>query len=120
MLVTGGNPVKKWLATIVSTLLCAGLLVSAGCNREKAMAGGAPAMPPPVVSVVNAVVRDVPVYLDEIGACAARESVTITPQIAGIITGRHFKDGEDLKKDQPLFTIDPRPFQAALDAANAQ
>src|SRR5258708_2746024 len=77
-------------------------------------------MPPPMVTVADAKTQDVPVYLDEIGKCTAQESVTITPQVAGIIMQRHFEDGADLKKDQLLFTIDPRPFQAQLDAAQAQ
>ena len=61
-----------------------------------------------------------PVYLDEIGKSGAFEAVTVTPQIPGRITERLFEDGAQLKKDQPLFTIDPRPYQAQLDAAQAQ
>lgn len=111
---------KTWNACVTAALLSAGLLGAAGCNRQQAHAGGPPAMPPPAVAVATAVSRDVPLYLDEIGRCSAMESVTITPQVAGIITGRHFQDGADLKKDQLLFTIDPRPFQASLDSAQAQ
>ena len=77
-------------------------------------------MPPPAVTTAKAISQDVPVYLDEIGRCTAVEAVTITPQVAGIITERHFQDGRDLEKGRPLFTIDPRPFKAALDAAQAQ
>lgn len=77
-------------------------------------------MPPPMVTTSVAKAQDVPVYLDEIGKCTARESVTVTPQVAGIITERHFEDGADLTRGQLLFTIDPRPFKAQLDAANAQ
>jgi len=72
------------------------------------------------VSVSLAVAQDVPVYLDEIGLGAASESVIVTPQVSGRITERSFEDGADLKKGQLLFTIDPRPFQAQLDAAQAQ
>jgi multidrug efflux system membrane fusion protein len=77
-------------------------------------------MPPPLVETMPATSQDVPVYLDEIGKCSALESVTIRPQVAGLITQRHFEDGADIKKGQLLFTIDPRPFQAALDSAKAQ
>ena len=106
-------------AIIGSGLLDISLLGVAGCNRQPAQAGPMQ-MPPPLVTVAGANAQDVPIYLDEIGKCAARESVTITPQIAGIITARHFEDGADLKKGQLLFSIDPRPFQAALDSAVAQ
>ncbi len=61
-----------------------------------------------------------PVYLEEIGRSGAFESVTVTPQISGRIIKRDFEDGAELKKDQLLFTIDPRPYQAQLDSAQAQ
>ena len=64
--------------------------------------------------------RDAPQYLDEIGKSGAFESVTVTPQMAGRITERSFQDGAELKPGQLLFTIDPRPYQAQLDAAQAQ
>jgi len=66
-----------------------------------------------------ATAQDVPRYLDEIGRNMAFESVSITPQVAGIITERDFQDGDNLKKGQLLFVIDPRPYKAQLDAAQA-
>jgi multidrug efflux system membrane fusion protein len=57
--------------------------------------------------------------LDEIGKNVAFESVTVTPQVAGRITERHFQDGENLSKGQLLFVIDPRPYKAQLDSAQA-
>jgi len=76
-------------------------------------------MPAPLVTVVKATAQDVPKYLDEIGRNAAFESVTVTPQVGGRIVKRHFQDGENLKKGQLLFVIDPRPYKAQLDAAQA-
>lgn len=111
---------KPWLTLVGPAALCAGLLAVSGCNRDQAQAGPAAQMPPPRVTVSEAVSKDVPVYLDEIGKCTALESVTITPQVAGIITERRFEDGADLKKGQVLFTIDERPYKAALDSAKAQ
>ena len=75
--------------------------------------------PPAPVTVAAAVARDVPVYLDEVGKCVAREVVSIQPQLSGRITQLHFKDGADVKKGDLLFTIDPRPFEAQLHAAQA-
>jgi len=90
-----------------------------GCNKPAA--GGPPpgafAVP---VTAVTAVTADVPVYLDEIGKATASQSVTILPQVSGPIIKRDFEDGQDLKKGQLLFEIDPRPFQASLDQANGQ
>jgi multidrug efflux system membrane fusion protein len=61
----------------------------------------------------------VPVYMDEIGKTVAREMVTVSPQVTGRMMEIHFTDGGDVKKGDSLFTIDPRPFQAQLDAALA-
>ena len=75
--------------------------------------------PPAAVTVVTAMTKDVPVYLDEVGRCVAREVVSVQPEVSGRITEIHFTDGADLKKGDVLFTIDPRPFQAQVDAAEA-
>jgi multidrug efflux system membrane fusion protein len=85
-------------------------------SRQKA------APPPPVRPVLVAKVtsKDVPLYLDEIGTCAAYETVQVQAQVAGQIMTRDFQDGADVKKGDPLFTIDPRPYQAAVDQAKAQ
>ena len=101
------------LAAAVLTLLAA-----VGCGKGSVQAA-APAMPPPLVRVVSATVQDVPRYLDEIGRNAAFESVTITPQVTGRIDERHVQDGENLAKGQLLFVIDPRPYKAQVDSAQA-
>ncbi len=75
---------------------------------------------PRPASVAKVITKDVQLYLDEIGTCAAYETVQIQAQVSGVIIGRHFQDGSDVKKGDLLFTIDARPFQAALDQAKAQ
>src|SRR5437763_1022610 len=84
-----------------------------GCEKH-AEGMGPPKRPPAPVTVATAVTRDVPVYLDEIGKCAAVELVNVVPQVSGRITERHFTDGQDVKKGDLLFTIDPRPFESEL------
>jgi multidrug efflux system membrane fusion protein len=105
---------KRYLA--FGGLLVALLTITA-CSKNNVQA--APTLPPPLVTVVKATAQDVPKYLDEIGRNAAFESVTVTPQVGGRIVERHFQDGENLSKGQLLFVIDPRPFQAQLDSAQA-
>jgi multidrug efflux system membrane fusion protein len=90
------------------------ILAFAGCRKQAPPSFERPAAP---VSVVAAVARDVPLYLDEIGRIVAREVVSIQPQVSGPITAIHFADGADLRAGDPLFTIDPRPYRARLDAA---
>ena len=72
------------------------------------------------VLVAKVISKDVPIYLDEIGTCAAYETVQIQAQVSGKIMARHFQDGADIRKGDLLFTIDPAPYQAALDQAKAQ
>lgn len=97
-------------------VLVAAALAFAGCRQE---APAAFERPPAPVAVAAAVTRDVPVYLDEVGRVAAREVVSVQPQVSGRITRIHFNDGAHLRKGDLLFTIDPRPFQAQVDAAEA-
>jgi membrane fusion protein, multidrug efflux system len=100
------------------TLAAAGLLAAAACSRGNVQAA-APAMPPPLVTAIRATTEDVPRYLDEIGRNAAFEAVTVTPQVSGRIVERHFQDGENLRRGQLLFVIDPRPYKAQVDSAQA-
>lgn len=97
-------------------LLVAVLLLRSFAGKEKA-----PQAPPPrTVMTAKVIQKDVPLYLDEIGTLSAVQTVQIQAQISGKILERHFEDGADVKKGELLFSIDPRPFQAALDQANGQ
>ena len=106
----------------VVTLVIALLIVATGCERGggqgKAAAQQAESFAPQV-HVAPAVAHDVPVYIDQIGRVAARESVSVVPQVAGKVIAAHFVEGTDVKKGDLLFEIDPRPFQAALGQADA-
>src|SRR5579862_801117 len=102
------------LALVVSLFV---ILTTAACSKRNVQAASAP--PAPLVTVVKATTQDVPKYLDEIGRNAAFESVTVTPQVGGRIVERHFQDGDNLKIGQLLFVIDPRPYKAQLDSAQA-
>lgn len=98
------------------TLMAITAILGAGCGKKQEMSFDRPPAP---VMVAVASPQDVPVYLDQIGKCVAREVVEIRPQVSGRITNIHFADGADLKKGDLLFTIDPRPFQASLQQAEA-
>ena len=79
--------------------------------------------PPPAprpVETAKVIQKDVPLYLDEIGTCGAYETVQVQAQVSGQIMARDFKDGAYLKKGDLLFTIDPRPYEAALQQAQGQ
>jgi multidrug efflux system membrane fusion protein len=85
--------------------------------------GGQKPTPPPAprqVEVAKVIQKDVPLYLDEIGTCTAFETVQVQAQVSGQITARNFQDGADVKKGDSLFTIDSRPYEAALTQAQGQ
>src|SRR5262245_61108902 len=75
---------------------------------------------PPPVTVSQPVVRDVIEQDDYEGRIAAVETVYVQARVRGHLVKVNFQDGQIVQKDELLFEIDPRPYQAALDAAQAQ
>lgn len=76
--------------------------------------------PPPPVSVSQPVAREVIEQDDYEGRIAAVETVEVRARVRGHVVKVNFQDGQIVQKDDLLFEIDPRPYQAALDAAKAQ
>jgi multidrug efflux system membrane fusion protein len=113
----GTHSIPRWAYLLFAVLAVLVLLRSFQRGVGTSGTAQAPVRP---VTVAKVVAKDVPLYLDEIGTCAAYETVQVQAQVNGVIIGRHFQDGSDVKKGDLLFTIDPRPFQAALDQAKAQ
>jgi len=86
------------------------------------IACGKKAPPPPdavPVTVARAEVRTVPYILQANGTVEPMQTVEIQPQVAGIITKIMFKEGDDVTAGQPLFQIDPRPYEATLQQTQA-
>jgi multidrug efflux system membrane fusion protein len=113
----GAHSVPRWAYVLFAVLAVLVLLRTFQRGVSTLKPAQAPARP---VTVAKVVAKDVPLYLDEIGTCAAYETVLVQAQVSGVIITRNFQDGSDVKKGDLLFTIDPRPFQAALDQAKAQ
>jgi len=114
---TANQRVPKWaylLFIILAAFVCYRIFQHRASEVKAAQPPGRP------VTAAKAITKDVPIYLDEIGTCAAYETVQVQAQVSGKIIERLFQDGSDVKKEDPLFTIDPRPYQAALDQAKAQ
>ncbi len=100
---------------IFLTTALAALGIVSSCSRSNAPKGSAPA---PVLTATT-VTTNVPVLIDPppVGHVTPVSTVTIHSQIGGLISKVHFKEGQEVKKGDPLFTIDPRPAQAALTLA---
>ncbi len=102
-------------AHLLLFLLPGGLLLG-GCHH----AAPPPAPPPPSVTVAKPVARKIIEHNEYTGRMAAIENVSVRPRVSGYITQIPFKEGNLVKKDDLLFVIDPRPYQAALDQAAGQ
>ena len=99
---------------VYPSLILAGLMLLSSC--EKKVVQKPPAAP---VYVSKSIEKDVPIYFDYVGHIEAYSTVEIQSQVAGILVEQHFEQGDDVKKDDLLFVIDPRPYQAALAQAEA-
>ncbi|HAK88543.1 MAG TPA: efflux RND transporter periplasmic adaptor subunit [Nitrospiraceae bacterium] len=91
------------------------LLVTA-CSDTKSKQEKPKAVP---VLVASAVQKDVPVQVTAIGNVEAYSTAAVNARVGGQLQRIHFKEGQDVKKGDILFTIDPRPFEAALRQAEA-
>ncbi|MFZ0233543.1 MAG: efflux RND transporter periplasmic adaptor subunit [Candidatus Acidiferrales bacterium] len=95
-------------------LLAVGFL-AAGCEKT-----AQPAMQPPSVSVVTVVQKDVPINSDWVATLDGFTNAQIQPQVTGYLIKQNYREGSFVHKDDVLFQIDPRPFQAVLDQAKGQ
>ncbi len=95
-------------------LLIAGLALS-GCKKEEKVQPQAP-----IVEVVGVTQKDVPVYGEWVGTLDGTVNATIRAQVQGYLIKQNYQEGDFVKKDQVLFEIDPRPYQAAIEEAKGQ
>lgn len=123
---------KPVAAILTLTALCTALL--AGCQRSgsegataSAQAGSAASgaasgagRGATAVSVFNVQKRDVPVTVEAAGTVVALDAVDVRPQLSGTIAEVLVKDGDFVKRGQPLFRLDVRAQQANVDRARAQ
>jgi multidrug efflux system membrane fusion protein len=107
---------RALLASVVG--LCTAALPCCGASEgtSKDTPGGGTAEPVHVATVQS---QPAPLALHAIGTVEAISSVTLKPQVAGRLTKVNFADGQEVKKGDVLFEIDPRPSQAALELARA-
>jgi RND family efflux transporter MFP subunit len=85
------------------------------CSKE-----APPPDPPPTVKVAAPIVRDVTDWDDYAGRFEAVDAVEVRPRVSGLLEAVHFRDGQNVRKGQLLFTIDPRPIAAELAQSQAQ
>jgi membrane fusion protein, multidrug efflux system len=98
--------------SIVAILFTFGVM-STGCGKM-----GLPPAGPPDVEVVEVVQRDVPITRDWVATLDGLVNAQIRAQVSGLLLKQNYTNGAFVRTGVPLFEIDPRPFQAALDQAN--
>jgi len=103
-------------ATLSGACLAFAAASLAGCGDSQNRAA---APPPPSVTVANPVKRTVVDQDEYVGRFVAVDSVEVRARVSGYLDKVHFEDGQIVKQGDLLFTIDKRPFQAALDQARA-
>jgi multidrug efflux system membrane fusion protein len=111
------KPTNLPIRSLVLTLAIAAVLAAAGCTSQAEPGGAMP--PPPEVSVATVLTRPVGQWDDFTGRIAAVDTVELRPRVSGYIERVAFKEGQEVRQGDLLFTIDPRRYKANLDRALA-
>ena len=112
---------KGWpLALVLGVLMAAGLgsiLLEPSTAQQPQPPSGPPLVP---VSIARVTQQDVPIYLKGLGSVQAFNSVLVRARVDGTLTEFPVTEGQEVKQGDLIAVIDPRPYQAALDAAMAK
>ncbi|MBI1996442.1 MAG: efflux RND transporter periplasmic adaptor subunit [Deltaproteobacteria bacterium] len=95
-----------------------GASASRAGDRGQSRGGGRSREAVPVM-VVTAQQKAIPIQIRAVGNAEAFATVSVKSQVTGVLMQAHFKEGQNVKKGQMLFTIDPRPFEAAVKQTEA-
>ena len=106
---------RRSASVFSAVFLLAVAFLAAGCEKT-----AQPAVQPPSVSVVTVVQKDVPINSDWVATLDGFTNAQIQPQVTGYLIKQNYREGSFVHKDDVLFQIDPRPFQAVLDQAKGQ
>lgn len=104
--------------SLAASILLAALSIGASCGKSAEQTAAAQP-PPPTVVVASVSQRTVPIYSEYVGQTRADNTVELRARVEGVLQKVYFKEGAAVRKGQLLFTIDKRPFEAALQSAKA-
>jgi len=110
---------KRFISNPVAGLIVLTFVVTLGAGCERRVAS-APAPAPPTVEVSPVIQKAVPLEGEWVGTLEGYVNAQIQPHVTGYLIRQDYQEGGFVRKDQVLFEIDPRPFQAALDQAKGQ
>src|SRR6266550_1716828 len=103
---------RRW--TAISGIFLTSFIFAAACSKKEA-----PPPAAPEVQVATVVQKDVPIYIELVGATLGSEDVEIRARVEGYLVSVNFTEGSFVKKGQLLYKIDPQPLQSALAQAQA-
>jgi RND family efflux transporter MFP subunit len=107
-------------ASRLKALVLAAALALAGCEEGPDRSAGAATTPaPPQVTVAHPLAQRLVEWTEFTGRFEAIERVEVRARVSGYLDAVHFRDGQIVEKGQVLFLIDPRPFEVALERAQA-
>ncbi|HTM16694.1 MAG TPA: efflux RND transporter periplasmic adaptor subunit [Terracidiphilus sp.] len=110
---------RLWFSIAASSALILAAPFVTGCATTHASTGDAKSMAMPV-SVVKVRQADVPLTGEWVGTLDGYVNAQIQPQVSGYLVRQNYREGTAVGKNEVLFQIDPRPFQAAVDQAEAE
>ena len=110
--------IRSLAVSLAVLMLGAALIINSGCKSKGSGRSEAKAAPPTVV-VASVNQKTVPIYSEYVGQTRADNTVELRARVEGVLQKVYFREGTPVKKGQLLFTIDKRPFEAALQSAKA-
>lgn len=110
------KPPKYTTSRLMAALSLCIFLLLAACGKKPPKTT---APPPPEVQVATVEQKTTPVTLDFSATIKALKKVDVIPEVTGNIEQRFFTEGDYVEAGDPLYLIDPKPYQAALEAAEA-
>ena len=96
-------------------LISLGSFLWASCGSDEQIVA-----PPQQITVVEVIQKDVPIYMEYIGEVYGEKDIPIRARVEGFLEGIHFEEGSDVKEGQLLYTIDPRPLEATVNAQQSE
>ncbi len=118
-LLAGGGAFYWWKTQPAPKVAEAGGKAAKGDAKAESKGGRRGSGGPLTVTTVTAVAQPMPVVIDGVGTVESEQSVSVRPQISGVLEAVLFNEGDHVNKGQPLFRIDSRPMQAAVAQTSA-
>jgi len=110
------KPSRQCTSAFTHLILFSGVILAlfiSGCEKPKEQIAASPT----TVQVIEVIQKDVPVQQEWVGTLDGMVNAQINAQVAGYLVKQNYKEGEQVKKGQLMYEIDPRTFKASLDEA---